>query len=272
MQSPVGQVGGYLGQRRGVAVGQRPGVRQRQPSQHAVHVDRQSSGSVHGVHISESRRVLQRAQRDRRLPAAFCGLHRLTGGFDGARVVAAGGLRPRLRQGQLRSEQRRFEAVPRLRPAENLCGLELVALLAERLGQQDQRQRTPGVPGACQRVGGPPEQRYGGVEIALGDRHVAHQRLADRPAGLLQFGEVGVALGQRASIGQPPCHHQRGDPAEAAGEPQQTGMVGGGRAAGQRLDVVELSGAGRAQRRRRGRPSHRHLVGVRRRQHLAGDP
>ncbi len=182
--------------------------------------------------------------------------------------VAASRLRPRLGQRQLRSKQRRLQAVPRLRSAENLCRLELFALLAERLSEQCQRQRAPGITRPRQRIGGPAEQRHGGVEIALGDRHIAHQRLADRPAWLLQLGEVGVALGQRAGLGQPPGHQQRSDPAEAAGEPQQAGMVGGHRAPGQRLDVVEPADAGRAQRRRRSGPAHSHPVGVRRRQHL----
>ena len=93
MQSPVGQVGGHLGQRGGVAVRQRAGMRQRQPSQHAVDVEREPAGPVHGPHIAEARRVLQCPQRDRRLPAAFRGLHRLTGGFDRAGRVAAGQVR-----------------------------------------------------------------------------------------------------------------------------------------------------------------------------------
>ena len=44
------------------------------------------------IYIAEPYTVLQRAQRDRRLPAALRGLHRFPSGFDGAGGVAAGRL------------------------------------------------------------------------------------------------------------------------------------------------------------------------------------
>ncbi len=44
MQPAIGQVGGHLGQRRGITGGQRAGMRQREPAEHAVHLDRQPFG------------------------------------------------------------------------------------------------------------------------------------------------------------------------------------------------------------------------------------
>ena len=58
MQSAIGKVGGDLGQRAGIARGQCPGVRQRQPSQHAVHFDCQPLGPLHGARIAAAGRIL----------------------------------------------------------------------------------------------------------------------------------------------------------------------------------------------------------------------
>ena len=60
-------------------------------------------------------------------------------------------------------------------------------------------------------IGGPAEQRHGGVEIALGDRHIAHQRLADRPAPDQHLEHV---LGDPAR-GQPLGHQQRAQRGDA---------------------------------------------------------
>ena len=103
-----------------VARDERAGVLQRQPAEHAVDVGGQPGDGVDGADVAEPHRVVERAQRDRRLAAALGRPSRVAGRRPRTGRVTARRRRPRPGQQQLRGEQHRFQPVPRLRPGQRL--------------------------------------------------------------------------------------------------------------------------------------------------------
>ena len=155
--------------------------------------------------------------------------------------------------------------------AEHLGRFGDLTLLGKRGGQVGQRQRAPRVAGAIQDGRCRCQQRGRGRRFTAGDQHLGQQHLADRPAGLGQLGEIGEPA--RGVVGGVDLagHQQGGGLSESDGEAQQAGVLGAQRPLHQGADVGKSAHPSRAQRRRAGRPRHRHIRGIGRRQHLGRD-
>jgi len=191
--------------------------------------------------------------------------------------VLAGALGPDGRQPpgpgdpQFRGEQRRLRSVPGLGPAERLRRFGDLTLVCQRGGQQRERERAPGVAGALEGGTGRSQQADGRGVVAAGDEYPGQQHLADRPARLGRLGEVGQPpRGLLGGVGLP-RHQQHRDLGKDHREPQQAGVFGRQRPAGQRGHPGESAHPCRRQRRRGGGPGDRGVRRTRAVQHLSGD-
>ena len=165
----------------------------------AIDFARESGHRVHGAEIAQPDGVVVGEQCYCRLPGPLGHAGRVARGGDRARVVPGRRSGPRAGHPELGREQRRLRPMPSFGAPQRLCRAGDIALPGDGRGQQHQRQRTPGIAGPLQLGGSRLQQRCRSGEFAFDQQHVGKQHVTDSPAGLLQLGEVGELLRQRAA-------------------------------------------------------------------------